>query len=87
VGATRVGGGAATAAAAVSGGGRGQLGRVAEQRGMLRESQREGDEAVGWRGGDAWRLGEAGGGLGRRGTTACGGAATRQRKKKGGARG
>jgi hypothetical protein len=68
----------------------GQLGRVAEQRGVLGESQQEGVEAAGERGGDAWRLGEAGGGLERRGTAASGGAAARQRrqrKNKGGALG
>jgi hypothetical protein len=59
----------------------GQLGRAAEQRGVLRESQQEGVEAVGERGGDAWRLGEARGGLGRCGTAASGGAAARQRRQ------
>jgi hypothetical protein len=38
-----------------------RLGRVAEQRGTLGEGQQEGARAVGKLGGDAWRLGEAGG--------------------------
>jgi hypothetical protein len=52
--------------------------------GALEEGQQEGSEAVGELGGDAWRLGEAGGDLVWRGTMACSGAAARQRKKKGG---
>jgi hypothetical protein len=39
---------------------RGQLGRMAEQRGVLGESQRREAKAAGELGGDAWRLGEAG---------------------------
>jgi hypothetical protein len=65
----------------------GQLKRAAEQRVTLGEGQRGNAKAVGELEGDAWRPGEAGEGLGRRGTTACGGAAARQRgqrKKKGG---
>jgi hypothetical protein len=59
---------------------RGQLGRTAERRGVLGEGQQRGAKAAGELGGDTWRLGEAGGDLGRRGTTACDGAVTRQRR-------
>jgi hypothetical protein len=38
-----------------------RLGRAAEQRGMPGEGQQERARAVGKLGGDAWRLGEAGG--------------------------
>jgi hypothetical protein len=38
-----------------------RLGRAAERRGTLREDQQEGATAVGKLGGNAWRLGEAGG--------------------------
>jgi hypothetical protein len=52
---------------------------AAEQRGVLGESQQEGVEAVGERGGDASRPGEAG--------EASGGAAARQRRSRGRRRG
>jgi hypothetical protein len=38
-----------------------RLGRVAERQGTLGEGQQEGARAVWKLGGDAWRLGEAGG--------------------------
>jgi hypothetical protein len=67
---------------------RGQLGRTAERRGVLGESQQRGAKAASELGGNAWRLGKAGGDLGWRGTTACGGTVARQRRgqrrKKGG---
>jgi hypothetical protein len=56
---------------------RGQLGRTAERRGGLGEGQQEGGETVGEHGGDTWSGAGAGGSLGQRGTTACGGAAAR----------
>jgi hypothetical protein len=37
-----------------------QLGRMAEQRGVLEENQQRGAKAASELGGDAWRLGEAG---------------------------
>jgi hypothetical protein len=58
-----------------------------ERRGTLGEGQQEGVEAVGELGGDTWRPGEVGGGLGQRGTVASGGAAARQRGRRGRRRG
>jgi hypothetical protein len=88
VGAARTGGGAGRAAVAVSGGGlRRQRGGSVVLYGALEEGQQEEGEAVGELGGDAWRPGEAGRGLGRRGTAANGGAAARQRRSRGRRRG
>jgi hypothetical protein len=53
--------------------------RLGQRHGALGGGQRGSVEAVGELEGDAWRPGEVGGGLERRGTTACGGAAARQR--------
>jgi hypothetical protein len=53
--------------------------RLGQRCGVLGGGQREEGEVVGELEGDAWRQGEAAGGLGRRGTAASGGAAARQR--------
>jgi hypothetical protein len=86
--AARVGGGASRAAAMVSGGGLWrQRGDSVGRHGALGEGQQEEGEVVGELRGDAWRPGEAGGGLGRCGTAANGGAAARQRRSRGRRRG
>jgi hypothetical protein len=83
VGATRVENGAGRAAATVSGGGgreRGQLGRTAERRGVLGESQQRGAKAVGEHGGGTWSGAGAGVASGGVATSAGGGAVARQRR-------
>jgi hypothetical protein len=84
VGAARTGGGTSRAAAMASGGGlRRQRGSSVGRCGALREGQQEEGEAVGELGGNAWRPGEAGRGLGRHGTAASGDATTRRRRSRG----
>jgi hypothetical protein len=84
MGAARAGGGIGRAAATVSGGClRRQRGGSVRRRGALGEGQQEEGEAVGELEGNAWRPGEAGGGLERHSMVASGGAAARQRRSRG----